>query len=289
MDPEQVALIRATVARDASPAELAMFLELCRRYELDPFTGQIYFTKMPGSNGEGGRPAIIVGRDGFLTIANRHPDFEGFDSDVVRKGDSFRFSRDENGHPKVQHTYDAAAAEDRGEIVGAWCIVYRAGRRPRYFFAHYGEYVPTNERKLRYSPWGNQPSVMIEKCAISTALRLAFNITGLIGEEEAANVLTREASAVESFEYADDPRLALRLAELFAALAELLPEDYRPAKIRLLLRGKSEDEKAAMVPELEAAIREAGGEVPVEVVEAEAAEVVDADDEIEVAEPATGG
>ena len=85
---EQVNLIRATVARDASDAELAMFLELCARYRLDPFAGQIYCAKMRSENGEGGRVQIIVGRDGFLKIAKDHQDFEGFDSDVVRENDS---------------------------------------------------------------------------------------------------------------------------------------------------------------------------------------------------------
>lgn len=282
-DPSQVALIKDTVARGASDAELAMFLELSKRYELDPFAGQIWFTKMPGSNGESGRPAIIVGRDGFLTIANRHPDFEGFDSDVVRKNDTFRMERGPNNEPVVTHTY-SGGTDERGDIVGAWCIVYRTGRRPRYFFAPYDEYVPKNERKLRYSPWGTQPSVMIEKCAITTALRLAFNITGLIGEEEASNVLLRDQSPTENFEYAEDPWLAARLASLFEAANELKEGAFRPAKIRLMLRGKTDAERLQVADELCAWIEQHGGVVP-EPPEQASAEPEEGEQEAEVIVP----
>lgn len=286
-DNEQVALIRATVARNASTAELAMFLELARRYELDPFAGQIYFTKMPGSNGEEGRPAIIVGRDGFLTIANRHSDFEGMTGDVVYENDEFVKTENPDG-PGVQHTVTNPGA--RGACVGAWSIVYRTGRRPIYFFAPLDQYLPTSERKLKYSPWGTQLDVMILKCAQSTALRLAFNITGLIGEEEASAALARDQAPAASFEYAEDEALAIRLAQLFAVLAELRPDEFRPAKVRLILRGRSEDERFALVSELEKKIVDLGGEIP-EPVEIEEAQIVTEadvdlthDDDVQVSE-----
>jgi len=274
-DNEQVALIRATVARNASTAELAMFLELAKRYELDPFAGQIFFTKMPGSNGEEGRPAVIVGRDGFLTIANRHEDFEGMTGDVVYENDEFTKLETTAG-PEVQHTVTSPG--QRGACVGAWSIVYRTGRRPVYFFAALGQYLPTSEKKLRYSPWGSQLDVMILKCAQSTALRLAFNISGLIGEEEASAVLARDQVPTEAFEYAEDEALAIRLAQLFGVLAELRPDEFRPAKVRLILRGRSEEERFALVPELVQRIVDLGGEVP-EPIEIEEAQIVTEADE----------
>ncbi len=246
---QQVALIRNTVAKDASPAELAMFLELCARYELDPFAGQIYCAKMGGRDGESGRMTIIVGRDGFLRIAERHADYEGFDSDVVREKDSFRFERGEDGRPIARHDYGGATHKQRGALVGAWAIVYRHGRRPRSFYAPIEEYRPTNEKKLKFSPWGAQESLMLDKCAITTALRLAFSISGLVGEEEASRQLTK--APAEELTLAEDPELAARLTRLFAEATALQADAWRPAKVRLLLRGKTDEERALVADDVE--------------------------------------
>jgi hypothetical protein len=228
---------------------------------------------MPGKDGGQGRISIIVGRDGFLTIAERHPDFEGFDSDVVRANDEFEVRRDERGQPVVQHAYKGTQ-EDRGPVMGAWCIVYRAGRRPRYFYAPKEEYKPTSEAKLKYSPWSVQESVMMEKCAITTALRMAFNITGLIGEEEAARQLAGDLPEPdESLQFSQDEWLNQRLIDLFAAANELRQDAFRPKKQRLLTGGKTDGELRQVAAEIEQWIVEHGGEPPDSgVVEADAVE-----------------
>jgi phage recombination protein Bet len=289
-DSQQVDLIRATVAKDANDAELAMFLELCRRYELDPFAGQIYCAKMPGKDGGGGRISIIVGRDGFLTIAERHPDFEGFDSDVVRAHDTYEVRRDEHGYPVVQHSYKGTQ-EDRGPVVGAWCIVFRTGRRPRYFYAAKEEYKPLSEAKLKYSPWSVQESVMMEKCAITTALRMAFNISGVVGEEEASRQLAGEIVEPDlSMEFTQDAWLNQRLVDLFAAANEMRRDSFRPKKQRLLTGGKTDGELRQVAAEIEAWITERDGVVPetAPVIEAEAEELAGGEEAVE-SEPLSPG
>lgn len=279
-DMDQVALIRDTVAKDASIPELAMFLELCARYKLDPFAGQIYCAKMRNQNGEGGRVQIIVGRDGFLRIADSHPDFEGFDSDVVRKNDTFK-KVVKDGIPVVTHEYEEGGENDRGEIVGAWAIAYRTGRRPRYFMAYKSEYMPKSEAKLRYSPWGAQESVMMEKCAITTVLRLAFNISGVVGEEEASRQLLDTPS--QEIEWPEDQQLTSFLAALFAECNRVKPGSFRAKKQVILLRGKTDEEGWALAEELSEFIRKHEGTVP-SLPEAETGEVVE---EGEVAETTT--
>jgi phage recombination protein Bet len=276
---EQVNLIRATVARDASNAELAMFLELCARYRLDPFAGQIYCAKMRSENGEGGRVQIIVGRDGFLKIAEDHEDFEGFDSDVVRENDTFKVTR-KDGLPVVTHDYEGSD-ETRGAIKGAWAIVHRNGRRPRYFYAPLSEYKPKSDKKLKYSPWSAQESVMIEKCAITTALRLAFNISGVVGEEEASRQLV-DVPAVET-EWPEDERLKDYLTDLFEECNRVKPNSFRPKKQHMLLRGKDDDGYWQLAEELAEFIRKHDGKVPS--LPEEEADYVEAD---AVEEPVSG-
>lgn len=262
-DDRQVALIQRTVAKDCDSAELHMFLEIAARYELDPFAGQIYAVKMPGKNGSRGRVAIITGRDGFLTIANRHADFEGIEGDVVRDNDDFRRLADGT----IEHAY--SKPKERGAIVGAWAKVYRAGRKTTYFYAPWDEY------KSNKQTWRDYPSAMILKVAESVALRKAFSISGLVGEEEiAAAAQSRPAEPSGQIDYGEDPALAERLEALFGALNAHDSALYRPAKIKALLAPLDHSAREELARKLEDEIVELGAEMPEPpVVDGEAVEI----------------
>lgn len=265
-DTKQIALIQSTVAKDCSTAELHMFLELAARYELDPFAGQIYAVKMPGKNGGRGRVTIITSRDGFLTIANRFADFEGMEGDVVREKDTFRRTPDGT----IEHSYEGSTAA-RGAIAGAWAKVYRKDRHPTYFYAPWEEYGGTK------NTWGEYPSAMILKCAEATALRKAFSISGLVGEEEIARQRVQERPSQEpELDWGDEDDLptAERLRALVAVLNQADPSAWRPAKLRMRLQGLGSPERQEFARELEDEILQKGLTMPEpEVVDGEAEEV----------------
>lgn len=157
-------VIRRTVAKDANPDEFEMFMHLAKTYQLDPFQGEIFLWKYNGDL------TIMTSRDGYLKIANRHPEFDGLVSDVVHRGDNFKKTPE-----GVQHTYGT----DRGPIVGAYALVYRKDRKyPTYVFAPFEEYAA--DKKV----WKQYPSAMILKCAESMALKRAFSVSGLVSREE---------------------------------------------------------------------------------------------------------
>lgn len=271
-DPEQVRLIKATVAKDCSDAELGLFLELCARYELDPFCKEIYAAKMGGKNGSSGSVVTIVGRDGLLKIAGRTGEFNGIVGDVVHAGDSFTKS---SASEMPDHSYTLGGVGkdgkpvERGQIIGAWAVAYREGRKATYFFAPLNEYFPKSDAKAAYSPWSSQVSAMILKCAESMALRKAFSITGLVGEDEMGPALAREAAVQEMIEWGDDRSLAAWLPKLFEAANAARDDAYRPAKIRTLLRGRSDEDREVLANQLVAQIVEWGGEVPTRLSEEE--------------------
>ena len=162
---EQIQTIKDTVAVGANNSELNMFLSIAAKYELDPFLREIWFANM------GTRNAIITGRDGYLKIANRNPNFNGMVSDVVCSNDRFIKEGD-----TVKHAYNV---KDRGQIVGAYAVVYRKDRdHPAYFFASFREY------NKGVNVWRQYPSAMIIKVAEAMALKRAFSISGLVTEEE---------------------------------------------------------------------------------------------------------
>jgi phage recombination protein Bet len=239
-DKGQMDLIRATVAKDANPGELAMFLEICARYQLDPFAKQIWCARMGGG---GGGITIMVSRDGLLALANRNPDFAGMDGDVVRENDTFHKIHTFEG-VAITHEVTEASVEKRGKVVGAWAVVYRESRRPTYFFAQLEQYMGHAK-----SPWGKQVDAMILKVAESMALRKAFSISGVVGEDEVAHkkpaALTASGSVVSpEIEWPEDEELAAELKTAFEMLG------YTKAKIRLKVNGKDDEQLRALLAEL---------------------------------------
>lgn len=256
----QMELIRNTVAKDCNPAELHMFLELCARYDLDPFSKQVWAMKI------GTGVQTVVSRDGLLALANRHTPSQGFSgrgeflgcsSDVVREYDYFEKSIEEredgSDRVKVQHHFrdkdgnTTTGGKDgklRGEIVGAFAKVRREGHDDVFFFGYWAEYAKANV-------WKTNPSAMMQKVPETMVLRKAFSISGVIGETETSprQVVTSasdEEGASGEIEWPENEELAAELRQGFAVLG------YRRAKIRLLLAGKSEDEMRALLSELHA-------------------------------------
>src|SRR5687767_7333598 len=67
--PEQVAVIRQTVAKGATDAQLAMFLELSAFLRLNPLAKEIWCAVKPARNGGEPDVMVMVGRDGMLRKA----------------------------------------------------------------------------------------------------------------------------------------------------------------------------------------------------------------------------
>lgn len=257
-DPAQVRAIKSTVAKDCSDAELVMFLEVCARYGLDPFAKQAYAAKMGG-----GGVSIIVSRDGLLAHAHRQPDFVRLDCDVVRKGDDFAMAF-VNGERQIKHSYGDPSA--RGEVIGAWAMVERRDHGSTYFYAPFEEYK-------RSGPiWQKHPSAMILKVAESYALRKAYSISGIVGEAEVdvpRNLTAPTAAKVsQGPDFGDDPELAASLRDALDRVREISPEKWRPAKVNALLHEATDEQRKALLTEIQADIKTAEEvEVEAEVVE----------------------
>jgi hypothetical protein len=166
-------------------------LAVCAAWGLDPFAGQVWLLKQKGRDAEGverWRPS--AGRDGYLAIANRQPDFRGIAGDVVRERDYYavewKTAEDGTGMvPVISHRYEQGPSDDgqqrkvRGNVLGAWAFLFRTGRLPVYYYAPWEEH----HRDPSKSAW-NFRSAMILKAAQSMVLRLGYSITGLVPVDE---------------------------------------------------------------------------------------------------------
>lgn len=155
--PEGIETITQTVAKGASPAELAMFLEVCRGTGLNPFLKEIWYI--------GQTKTIMAARDGYLRVANQHPQFDGMETTVER---------------------DSANLP-----IKATCKVWRKDRSHAITCeAFYNEY------KKQSPVWNQYPSAMISKVAEVLALKRSFAINGVVTEEEIGYQPVQQAEAI---------------------------------------------------------------------------------------------
>jgi phage recombination protein Bet len=145
---EMLNTLRNTVAPGLTDPEFMLFAEMCRATGLNPATKEIWAIKA------GGRLQLMTGINGFLKIANSHPQFDGME---------------------VTFEWDGKA------LVSATAKVYRKDRRfpsiATAYMAEYGKQSPI---------WKTMPSIMLSKCAKSLAIREAFinELGGLYTQEE---------------------------------------------------------------------------------------------------------
>lgn len=172
---EQLALMKNTVAKNATHDEFLLLLHLAKTYGLDPFAKEIWCIKYlrPGQRPEEVVATIFSSRDGYLKIASRDKQMNGIQSDAVCANDTFRKLVDGS----VEHLY---GLPERGAVVGAWALVHRKDRAyPAYFYASFAEYGAGQN-----PTWKKYPSAMIIKVAEAMALKRAFSISGLVTQEE---------------------------------------------------------------------------------------------------------
>lgn len=147
---DQLALIKATVAKGATDDELKLFLHQCRRLQLDPIAKQVHFVKYGNSPG-----TVIIGIDGFRVVAHRSGQLDG-----IERG--------------VKH-------DDKGNLVAGWARVHRKDWKfPAYTEVLLSEYTkPTGN-------WRTMAATMIQKVAEVAALRMAFpaDLSGVYSHEE---------------------------------------------------------------------------------------------------------
>ena len=192
--PEQLAVIKNTVARGASDTELALFSMICGRTGLDPFTRQIYLIQRRVQE-EGQWKTVMTpqtGIDGYRVIAERTGKYAG---------------------------QDAPLFEYKAERLNAATVaVYRTDfPRPLVATAFWDEYVQTNTQGEPIRMWKKMPHNQLAKCAEALALRKAFpqDLSGIYTHEEMEQADTPEAPTVDSEETIEshEPLLPSAIAE----------------------------------------------------------------------------
>jgi phage recombination protein Bet len=139
--------------------QLASFCAVAHEYKLNPLIREIF--AFPSKSG-GIIPIVSV--DGWITMVQRHPQY--------------------NGHSFVHEWKDGQVG---GELISMTCIMRR---KDREFPIENTEFM--DECRRDTDPWKKWPSRMLRhKCFIQSA-RYAFGLSGIYDEDEAERILEAE-------------------------------------------------------------------------------------------------
>jgi len=193
--PEEVSIIKDTVAKGFTNLELAYFLNVAKSYGLNPFLKQVW-----GYKDTKGNIIVFAGRDGFLSKAQSDPRWNGISSDAVREGEFFDLNI-ALGH--CSHIKDVTS---KAKILGAYAISKPKGCE--YATIEWADFDTYNKG---YNVWKADPVAMIKKVAESHCLAKAYGITGLAVEEDfeikndvAITKDHEEKPSIKSFGYAEE-------------------------------------------------------------------------------------
>lgn len=203
---ERIAAVSRTVApKEAGPAEVAMFLAVANRYGLDPFLREIWLAK------DKGRLQVLTGRDSFLKIARKNPDYRGYRAEAIYEKDEFAVEYTDDG-PSIMHKIQGW---DRGRLVAAFSCVYVEGRPPVLIIRRLDDY----KHLLNKDNWKQNPEDMLLARVITASHRLAFSISGMYTPDEAGDIrVDTDDAAVDSVRASDGTRV--QLEELKAKLRQ---------------------------------------------------------------------
>lgn len=167
--------VRNFICPKATDAECKIFLETCKQYHLNPFTKEAYLIHYDNKN-EDTASTIVLGKNCYMQMAERHPSFDGFEAGViVLTADGQLLNREGS------IVYDGGGGET---LLGGWAKVYRKDRTRASY-----EEVKLSEYDTGKSLWNGKKATMIRKVALVHALREAFPSTfGALYDESEVRV-----------------------------------------------------------------------------------------------------
>lgn len=233
---QQIDLIKRQIAPKATNDELTLFVAVCNRTGLDPFSRQIYCVHRWSGRDQREVMSIQVSIDGFRLIAQRSGEYAG------QIGPEWC---DDSGEWRDVWLSDKAPRASR---VG---VMRKGFTQPLFRTAHWDEYEPLDKSGKPIGLWGKMPALMLGKVAEALALRSAFpaETSGLYTQEEMTRASTeQDGQAVHAAPTRPVERSALPEAPVASPVATDAPEAIPVAPRVKVIR------KTAKAPQPEVAI-----------------------------------
>lgn len=201
MNDEQVSVLKRTIAKGCSDDEFALFLEVCKRTQLDPFAKQICPVSRWDKKENRNVMHIQVQIDGFRVLAQRTGQYGGSDRPLFDEGLTL---------------YEHLQTK-RGKPQTCSITVYRlvcGNRCPFTAEITWDEFYPGQKQGFM---WDSKPYQMLSKAAESQALRKTFQLE-LVHLETPENavpiVISTQAQTRSSSEWIELRRKILNCSKL---------------------------------------------------------------------------
>lgn len=193
--------VRRFICDKATDTECKIFLETCKQYKLNPFTKEAYLIHYDNKNDDTAS-TIVLGKNCYLQMAERNPNFDGFEAGViVLTADGQLLNREGS------IVYDGDGGET---LLGGWAKVYRKDRTRASY-----EEVKLSEYDTGKSLWNGKKATMIREVRVdaeSTArevppedLPVLDPYAGSHRHRKTAGTLIPAPNAPSAEENADDP------------------------------------------------------------------------------------
>lgn len=138
-----------------SNEQFTAFLVVANEYGLNPLTREIY--AFPA---KGGGIQPIVGVDGWMSMINRHPQYNGMEFDDIR---------------------------ENGQLIAIRCRIYRKDRDMPISVTEY-----MDECRGVSEPWKRWPVRMLRHKVVIQTARYAFGFSGIMDEDEYGRMAEKE-------------------------------------------------------------------------------------------------
>ena len=153
------------------------FLLNCQKLQLNPMLKQIYGFESKG------KVVTVISVEGWNEIANRHPQFDGFDYEFpepVERELSYQKSTYDNGYRKTSTVTVKRRVSD-------WmiCRVYRKDRSHPIAITTFFDEASTGTE-----PWATMPMQMLQNRAMVNAIKKAFNINAYAEDDRSYDMPT---------------------------------------------------------------------------------------------------
>lgn len=219
---ESVDLLKRTIAKDTTDDELALFVNVCNRMQLDPFARQIYAVKRWDSRENRNVMQIQTSIDGFRLISQRSAEYQG--QTAPEWADLYAPTEEDvravGGDRRPRLVWYDVWPYDTPPFAARVGVRRKGFAEPLYAVAKWTTYVQKTKNGTVTSMWAKMPDLMLAKVAEALALRKAFpqELSGVYtGEEMAQATAAPEEPAPAA---AAEPE---RITELGDALMLPLP------------------------------------------------------------------
>lgn len=170
---EELQTIQQTIAKGTTPQQFQLFIKTAQYAGLNPFLNHIYCIVY--GQGQNAQMSIQISVEGIVYLAKQHPEYQGYDVQLVHENDEFRARKISADGEDRWEIAEHEIGFPRGKVIGGYAVAYRKGHRPFVVLMDVEE-VQHNMTGTNSSTWKKYFNDMFKKHILKRAIKGQFGI-----------------------------------------------------------------------------------------------------------------